>query len=151
MPIQTYSMIPASNSVYWFMLPFAGIMLVAVGFVAWALYGSSHTRFTLNHGSLRISGDPYGREIPADHLRWSEAKTVDLRSEKMLQPAARVNGTGLPGYSAGWFRLSDSSKALVFLTDRTRVVYVPTTDGYSVMLSVNNPESFLQAARAVRN
>jgi len=61
----------------------------------------------------------------------------------------RTRGTGLPGYSAGWFRLRNGEKALCFLTDRSRLAYVPTRAGFSVLLSVllsvERPDAFLAA------
>ena len=54
-------------------------------------------------------------------------------------------GTALGGYSAGWFRLRSGEKALLYLTDRRRVVYIPTLDGYSLLLSQGEPRRFLDA------
>jgi hypothetical protein len=54
-------------------------------------------------------------------------------------------GTGLPGYQAGWFRLRNGDRALLYLTDRSKAVYVPTTEGYGVLLSPAEPEQFLAA------
>jgi hypothetical protein len=59
-------------------------------------------------------------------------------------------GTGLPGYQAGWFRLRNGEKALVYLTDRRRAVYVPTTAGYDVLLSPEDPDGFLRALASLR-
>ena len=39
-------------------------------------------------------------------------------------------------------------KALLYLTDRTRVVYVPTREDYTMLLSSHEPERFLAALRA---
>jgi hypothetical protein len=36
----------------------------------------------------------------------------------------------------------------VYLTDESRAVYVPTTAGYSVVLSPREPDQFLAALRA---
>jgi Bacterial PH domain len=58
-------------------------------------------------------------------------------------------GTAMPGYLSGWFRLRDGEKALLYLTDRTRAVYVPTRSGYSVLLSVTEPERFLARLREI--
>ena len=52
---------------------------------------------------------------------------------------------GLPGYSEGWFRLVNGEKALLFVTDRSRVVYIPTKDGYSILLSTSKPEELLKS------
>ena len=73
---------------------------------------------------------------------------MDLTAEREYRPSWRTNGVGLPGYSAGWFKLSNGQKALAFLTDRTRVVYLPTRAGYVLLLSVASPQEFLRALRA---
>jgi len=36
-----------------------------------------------------------------------------------------------------------SAKALMFVTDRTKVVYIPTKHGYLVLLSPRHPEEML--------
>jgi hypothetical protein len=54
----------------------------------------------------------------------------------------------MPGYQAGWFRLRNGESALLYLTDRTRAVYVPTELGYSLLLSPSDPERFLEAIRS---
>jgi hypothetical protein len=56
-------------------------------------------------------------------------------------------GTGIPGFAAGWFRLANGDKALIYLTDRHRVAYVPTREGYAILLSVAEPERFVRALR----
>jgi hypothetical protein len=58
-------------------------------------------------------------------------------------------GTGLPGYRSGWFRLRNGEKALLYLTDTSRAVYVPTTAGYGVLLSPQNPDEFVAALRGI--
>ena len=51
------------------------------------------------------------------------------------------------GHAACWFRLRNGEKALLYLTDRARVVYLPTRDGYSVLVSSHAPERLLSALR----
>jgi hypothetical protein len=58
-------------------------------------------------------------------------------------------GTGLPGYQAGWFRLRNGDSALLYLTDRSKAVYVQTTEGFGVMLSPSEPDKFLAALNRV--
>jgi hypothetical protein len=59
-------------------------------------------------------------------------------------------GTALPGYQSGWFRLRNGEKALLYLTDRSRAVYIPTAEGYAVVLSPIDPDGFLTALKAMR-
>jgi hypothetical protein len=60
-------------------------------------------------------------------------------------------GTGLPGYQSGWFRLANGESALVYLTDRSKAVHIPTTLGYSLLLSPDDPDGFLAALGAGRS
>ena len=48
-------------------------------------------------------------------------------------------GTAVDGYRAGWFDLKNGERALLYMTDPSRVVCLPTTDGYMLMLSVQDP------------
>ena len=54
-------------------------------------------------------------------------------------------GTSLPGYRAGWFRLRNGEKALLYVTDPAKAVYVPTQLDYSVIVTPQDPEGFLSA------
>jgi hypothetical protein len=38
---------------------------------------------------------------------------------------------------------------LLYVTDRSRVVHVPTTEGYSVLISPADPDQFLSALRGI--
>jgi hypothetical protein len=96
---------------------------------------------------LKIAGDLYGRFISLKVLRVGEAKIVDLNRELEYRLKTRTNGVGLPGYSSGWFKLNNNSKALAFVTDKRRVLYLPTTEGYVLLLSVRDAESLLSALR----
>lgn len=58
-------------------------------------------------------------------------------------------GTGLPGYRAGWFRLRNGEKALLYVTDGSRAVYIPTNRGYSLLLSSQNPERLVNRLREI--
>jgi hypothetical protein len=115
-------------------------ILVILGVFA---YASHYAKFEISPAGLTIRGDFYGRHIPAAALLLEEAKAVDLNVNKELSLKWRTNGAGFPGYCSGWFQLGNDSKGLVFVTDRRRVVYLPTKEGYAVLLSVAEPEQFL--------
>ncbi len=55
----------------------------------------------------------------------------------------------MPGYRAGWFRLANGEKALLYVTDPHKVAYVPTRAGYSLLLSVDRPTEFVERLRAI--
>ena len=95
--------------------------------------------------ALTVRGSIYGRTVPRSQLRLAEARVVDLASEPALRPRLRTNGTGLPNYKGGWFRLSDRERALCFLTRTDSVLYVPTTENYALLISTADPSGLLQA------
>ena len=145
--MNTFVIAPAASRYLWFVIPvgllLAGVMLLLVASVR----GSRNSTFEIQPGGLKLSGDLYGRFIPRAELRVDAARRVDLVRDSTLRPTSRRLGTGLPGYQAGWFRLRNGDKALLYLTDRTRAVYVPTTAGYSLLLSPADPDAFLARLR----
>ena len=142
-----FQMAPASGKTLWIL---GGILLLLVGLVflfSYITYASQHVRFEVSSGGLSISG-PYGRTIPAEALVLDQAGRVDLARGSEYQPRLRTNGIGLPGYQVGWFKLHSGDKALLFVTDTTSVVHIPTTEGYGVLLSVDRPDAFLESLSA---
>lgn len=125
------------------------VSLVGSFAVVKSLAGARGTTFTLPPAGLAIRGDLWGRTIPAALLRGAEARVVDLSAEPPLFPKRRTAGTGLPGYRSGWWRLANCEKALLYVTTMDRVVFVPTTDGYSLLLSVSEPERFVEHVKRV--
>jgi len=121
------------------------LLVIAIGSVfIYFGYSARNTKFVISEQGLRIKGCLYGRSIPKDSIITQDMQIVDLLYNDTYRPTRRTNGVGLPGYLEGWFRLSNGEKALLFLTEKTRVVYIPTKGGYSVLLSVAEPEAFLQ-------
>jgi hypothetical protein len=144
--MQVFPIPPASGrGILWFFI----IMMVVLGAVTlmmgWAAWSTQNSRAEVSPAGLKLVGDLWGRTIPLDRLELDGARVVDLRGEPDLVPRRRTMGTALGNYSAGWFRLRSGEKALLYLTDRRRVVYIPTLDGYSLLLSQNEPRRFLDA------
>jgi hypothetical protein len=117
-----------------------GVVLLLASFV----YASRRVTFAVGPEGLTIRGDLYGRRLPREMLKVQEAKVVDLTGSPH-RPVWKTNGAGLFGYGSGWFRLANGEKALIFVTDRRRVVYLPTRKGYVLLLSVLEPVRFLAA------
>lgn len=127
--------------------PILLIPILAGGLVGYSGYSSRAVTFEVSPEGLRIRRSLYGRFIPRDRLLPEEARIADVREERELRPALRTFGTGLPGYGEGWFRLANRDKALLFFTHAPQAVYLPTRDGYKLLLSVERPEEFLEEAR----
>jgi hypothetical protein len=145
--MDVFPIAPAASRYLWFLLPVALVLLTVFAVIATSLHGAHASRFEIRADGLRLVGDLYGRLVPRSQLRVALARRIDLTREPELRPTARRFGTGLPGYQAGWFRLANGEKALLFLTDRQRAVYIPTTLGFSLLLSPADPDSFLARLR----
>jgi hypothetical protein len=126
----------------------AGITVVAIVAVIIVL-GARAPSFEVTPEGLRIQGSLYGRLIPASELNLDQARIVDLSATPELRPKWRTNGIGLPGYQAGWFRLNNKEKALLFL-NRSRALYIPTKSGYSLLISPEDPEGLITALRSAK-
>ena len=139
---KVFPLTPASIRVF----SVIGVILVPLILViALVAYSAINTRFEVNGEGLLINGAIYGRFIPKESIIIGDSRIVNLNVEGELRPVRRTNGIGLPGLSEGWFRLANGERALMFVTDRDSVVYMPTREGYSVLLSTVNAEEFLES------
>ncbi|MFY9823614.1 MAG: PH domain-containing protein [Thermoanaerobaculia bacterium] len=170
MPTETFPIVPSGARTFWFvavllvliLIPVlvavakvplvAPALLIVVGVGAIVGYSAASSRralFELSPEGLRIRHSMFGKRVPREEIVLSEARAIDLTQETGYKPFLRLWGAGLLGYSEGWFLLRNHERALGFLTDRTRVAYLPTAKGYKVMLSIEDPRAFLDAARRV--
>jgi hypothetical protein len=144
---QVFPIVPAQASVYLILIPILLVLFIGGGVATYAAFASRHVKFEVSHEGVTIRGDMFGRFVPKDKMVLKSARAVDLTQETSLAPKWRTGGTGYPGYKAGWYRLANDSKALVFITDPHHVVYVPTVDGSCLMMSVATPDRFLAALK----
>jgi len=145
---EVFAIVPASAKPLWFVAAICAVLsviLVALGYTA---YSTRHSRIEVGGGELRLVGDLWGRSIPIDALRLEGAAILDLGNAPEYVPTRRTFGTGLPGYASGWFRLRNGEKALAYLTRRESVVYLPTSLGYSLLVSAERPRELLASLRA---
>jgi hypothetical protein len=142
--MDVFAISPASSKPLWFILIICGLLVIVLLALAYTAYSSRNSRVEISSDRIKLVGDLWGREIPFGLLNVSAARILDLTESSEYLPKRRTLGTGLPGYSSGWFRLQNGEKALVYLTKRHDVVYVPTSDGYSLLLSVEEPEAFVE-------
>jgi len=145
--VSAFPIAPATSRYLWFLIPALIVLIGAAVLLVASVRGAHSSTFEIRPDGLRLRGDLYGRLIPRTELRVDLARRVDLTREEGLRPKSRRMGTALPGYQAGWFRLRNGEKALLYLTDRTRAVYVPTTAGYVLLLSPADPDGFLSRLR----
>jgi hypothetical protein len=141
------SPLPAGSA---FVIVFGGtIVFVAMlpASFAYIFYSSHHATVEVDARALAIRSPFYGRRIPIRELVTDQASVVDLDSVGRNWPAWRTNGIGLPGYAAGWFKTADGEKAPAFITERHRVVRIPTRRNYALLVSVSEPDAFVRTLK----
>ena len=109
-----------------------GLLALAFAGIWFALHRRA---LILSDTELAFRTGFYGRTLPLSSLRTESALEVSLVERRDLAPRWRTNGIGLPGFRAGWFRLRNNDKALVLLTDPFHVTYLPTSEGYVLLVS----------------
>lgn len=147
---EVFPMAASAVKTGWLTALFGGMLVLWVGlfyFLSYVVKGAAQAEIALRQDRLVVRGGIYGREIPLSEVDVAGATRLDLAPGAPKYLKWRTNGLGLPGLAAGWYRLGDGEKALVFVTDKSRAVYVPTRKGFAVVLSPDDPERFLQALR----
>jgi hypothetical protein len=104
-----------------------------------------HGQLEVSAQDLCIKGIVVRKTIPLSDLQVSFARIVDLDQEPSLRPFIKLYGIGLPAFRSGWFFLKSREKALLVLSGSRLAVYVPTSQGYALLLSPQQPEEFLAA------
>ena len=112
------------------------LMLAIHGFIARAMRRHA---VTLDGNGLAIATSFYSRKLDWRELQLSQARVVDLGEHTELKPVLKTNGASLPGFHSGWFRLRNLHRAFVATVGGTRLVYLPTTAGYDLLLQPRQP------------
>lgn len=145
-----FQITPASPGATLFLVGLTLLMAaLAIGF-GWMTVSATRPSVVVNETTLTLKAPFYGRSIDLSHIRFEEARVGNVDSRSDVRPTRRTNGLGLPGLGVGWFKLANGDKALVALSSRDRVVYIPTDDGYSLLFSVERPEAFLEHATRMK-
>lgn len=133
-----------SGVLLWILLLLPIVLVLGITpLLLYSSYASSNAQFEISSQGLRISGSMYGRLVPRKALLVQDSRIVNMAAEPAFQPTVRTNGTSVPGFDEGWFRLTDGHKALLLVTNRHQVVYIPTTEGFVILLSPTRPDFFL--------
>jgi len=145
--IRVFEIAKASSGWGTLLLLIPAVLLVGVLWFTWP----RALKVEVGPENLRLRGSVYARVIPRAALLVEGLRVVDLRGNSPFALTRRTNGIGLPQYSVGWFRTRSGEKALAFVTQRDHVVYLPTREGYALLLSIEDHEGFARSLAATRN
>jgi hypothetical protein len=103
----------------------------------------------LRRAGVRVEGDTLivntgvgNKRVALANLRARGLHVIDLHERTELKPLIKTWGTGLPGFSGGWFRLRNGEKAVCLLLDRRQVSYLRSdADNLSLLLSLAEPDT----------
>lgn len=117
-----------------------GALAVLFAFLA---YSTNHIELRVNDDALEIAIPMRGKTLPYAALKLDEARRVDLGAQQDLEPVRRTNGSDFGGLRHGWFVLRSGEKAYVILTNSQDAIYIPTREGYALLVSPPNSAAFL--------
>ncbi|WP_220753640.1 PH domain-containing protein [Shewanella sp. KT0246] len=128
-----------------------GIIIAVFALFSLTMYQSSQSRVSVSQsGAVEVNIPLYGQHFEAGEVDWQQAKVINLLEEPQYTPSRRTNGLGLTGYFLGWFTLKNGDKALVSVTTNEAVLLVPTKRGYTLLLSVENPQATMNKIAALQ-
>lgn len=115
--------------------------LAVAAFIGLYIFHDRSTAIVISDTELILKAPLYGRTLPRNAIQADGIKAINLMEENSnsYRPARRSNGVGLPRLQVGWFRLNNGEKAWCYITDSSSVVYIPTNEGFSVLLSAAAP------------
>lgn len=117
------------------------------GAFGYLLIGTSTSSVSVSEDGVEVDAPLYGDTIARSDIDTAGIRVVNLDDAPRLDPESRKNGLGLPGLRFGWYLLGSGERALSFVTEREGVVYVPTSRGYALLLSAEDPEGLADALR----
>ena len=96
-----------------------------------------NTRLIFNEKYLTIKALFYGKTISLEKINVNKIRNLNLYNNKEYDVKGRTSGISFPNYHAGWMKLNNGNKSLVFLTDKTNVILIPTYD-YDILFSTKD-------------
>ena len=106
-------------------------------------------RITVDADGVEVATTFHRRRLGWSQLRLDDARVANLDEHTELKPSFKSNGTALPGFRSGWFRLRNREKALVAMAGGPRIAWIPTTAGYGLLLQPRQPQALLDHLREV--
>jgi hypothetical protein len=103
------------------------------------------TVLRIGDGRLVIDSFMYSTRLSMQDIDVNAIEYLDLE-ESGRQLGSRTNGIGLPSMLIGWFRAPDEKQKL-YITDRKRVLRIPTKKGYAIYFSTPDGREIREALK----
>ena len=104
-------------------------------------------RLLLDADGIEVATTFYKQRIAFAEMKLETARVIRLDEHPELKPLLKSNGYALPGFRSGWFRLRNWQKAFVATSDGERVLWLPTSRGFGLLLQPRDPQRLLDCLR----
>lgn len=104
-------------------------------------------RLQLDTDGIEVATTFYKQRVAFADLDLAAARVFRPDEHPELKPLLKSNGYALPGFRSGWFRLRNWQKAFVATSDGDRVLWLPTTRGFGLLLQPRDPQRLLERLR----
>ena len=118
---------------------------LAIGMVSKQMRGH---RLVLRARDVGVVSGAHRQLLSYAELELERARVLDLDEVLEFKPRLKTNGVSLPGFQTGWYRLRNGSRALVARAGGKRVLWIPTTRDFALLLQPDqSPREVLQKLR----
>lgn len=105
-------------------------------------------RLVLRASDVGVATGVHRQLLSYRELQLEQARALDLDEHLEFRPRLKTNGVSLPGFQTGWYRLRNGSRALVARAGGRRVLWIPTTRDFGLLLeSAQPPRELLRSLR----
>ncbi|MEN1925534.1 hypothetical protein WCE55_02625 [Luteimonas sp. MJ293] len=104
-------------------------------------------RLVLGAGWIGVATGAHRRRMLLSELDLDRARVLDLDEHLEFKPRLKTNGAFVPGFQTGWYRLRNGSRALVARAGGKKMLWIPTTHDFGLLLQPRQPRDLLHALR----
>lgn len=106
-----------------------------------------HSGIALNADAIAVTAAMRTKRLPLSALSLDEARVIDLDERNDLRPFLKTGGISFPGFRGGSFRLRNRRKAWVATLGGPKALWIPTRDGYDLLVQPRQPQALLDRLR----
>ena len=126
----------------------AGMVLaIAVLLFAGTVLLMRRHRLSIDAGGIEVATTFYTRRFTWAELRLDAARVVSRGERPEISPVLKTNGVAMPGFRSGWFRSRSFGRLFVAIAGGDRLLWLPTTKGYDLLLEPVHAGTLLEQLR----
>lgn len=124
-------------------------MIAVVLVIAWLFIDrlTQRHRLSIDATGIDVATTLYRRRLGWADLDLAAARVTDIEEHPESRPMLKSSGVALPGFRSGWFRSRNFSKLFVALSGGSRLLRIPTRQGYTLLLEPRDPKALLARLR----